>query len=144
MRSGGLPWIVRCMIRTLLAVTLAAVLTPTAAQAATLTRDAGGVLTFTAAPGATNHVGLQSTDEPGGVLFYTSGGDPMTVPAGCTEDAMYGAEVVHCAPATAIRVDLGDGDDSAYTTAEIGVPMTLAGGAGSDQLQGDKGVDTLV
>jgi RTX calcium-binding nonapeptide repeat (4 copies) len=142
MRAPSPSTMVRSMLRTLLAVALAATLTPTVAQAATVTRDASGALDYVAAPGATNHVGLQATDHPGGVVFYTSG-DPMTYPAGCTEDSMYGADVVTCEPATAIRVDLGDGDDNSYTSADIGVPVTQLGGPGADQLQGDKGPDTL-
>ena len=47
-------------------------------------RSAFANLSYVAAPGAKNQVGLQSTDQPGGVLFYTSG-DPMMYPAGCAE-----------------------------------------------------------
>src|SRR3954453_16419825 len=99
MRAPSPSRMVRCMLRTLLALTLAATLTPAVAQAATVTRDASGALNYVAAPGAANHVGVQSTDQPGGVQFYTNG-DPMTYPAGCAENEMYGADVVKCEPAT--------------------------------------------
>ena len=81
-----------------------------------------------------NHVGVQVADDDSTITFYTSSGDPMNSPAGCTPSDLYGGDVVTCTMPTAVRVELGAGDDDAYAMDGIPVPVTLSGGPGADWL----------
>ena len=136
----------------LLALVLA-VAAPAAASAATVVRKSDGTLLYTAAGSAKNHVGVQGSDDDSTITFYTSGGDLMNAPAGCTPSDLYGGEVVTCTMPTAVRVELGAGDDDAYVSNSIPVPVTLSGGPGADWLtaadepgvlEGGAGEDKLV
>lgn len=122
------------------AVTL---LLPGAASASTVTRD-GGALVYTAAAGATNNVDVQQ-DDAGALTFYTGGGDPMTaIPDGCAHSEIWPGDVVTCVPgATAVRVELGDGDDRGVVSDAVSVPVSIAGGAGSDLLEDGPRANTL-
>jgi Ca2+-binding RTX toxin-like protein len=121
------------------------VLLPGVSSAATVSRDGAGALTYTAAPGAANHVNVQQYDDATHeITFYTNSGDAMTsIPAGCAPSDMYGADVVTCAAPTAVRVDLGDRDDDAVISNDVTVPVTLAGGPGSDLLRAGTTAATL-
>jgi Ca2+-binding RTX toxin-like protein len=118
----------------LLALLLAAAL-PTAASASTVTRTADGALIYTASGSAKNHVGVQVADDDSTITFYTSSGDPMNAPAACSPSDLYGGDVVTCTMPTAVRVDLGAGNDDAYAMDGIPVPVTLSGGPGADWLE---------
>ena len=122
--------------RVLLLALLFALALPAAASAATLARQSDGTLVYTAAQGAVkNHVGVQGSDDDATITFYTSGGDEMNSPAGCEPSDLYGGEVVTCTMPTAVRVDLGAGDDDAYSTNGIPVRVTINGGPGADWLE---------
>ena len=99
---------------------------------------------YSAAAGATNNVDVQQ-DDAGALTFYTGGGDAMTaIPAGCAQSDIWPGDVVTCAPgATAVRVELGDGDDRGVVSDAVSVPVTLAGGAGSDLLEDGPRANTL-
>jgi len=120
--------------RSLLLALLLALAIPAAASAATLTRQGDGTLVYTASGSAKNHVGVQGSDDDSTITFYTSGGDNMNAPAGCTPSDLYSGEVVACSTPTAVRVELGAGDDDAYVSDGIPVPVTLSGGQGADWL----------
>ncbi len=118
--------------RILLSAIVLALAIPAVASAATITRQADGTLVYTASGSIKNHVDVQYDDST--ITFYTSGGDNMNAPAGCTPSDLYGGEVVTCAMPTAVRVELGAGDDGANASDGIPVPVTLSGGAGADWL----------
>ena len=66
------------------------------------------------------------------------------IPAGCAQSDIWPGDVVTCAPgATAVRVELGDGDDRGVVSTAVSVPVTLAGGAGSDLLEDGPRANTL-
>jgi Ca2+-binding RTX toxin-like protein len=120
--------------RILLAACAAALLTPGTAMAATVTRATGGTLVYTADPGRANSVNVQS-DDSREITFYTAGGDPIgAIAAGCTRSDIYPDEVVTCAPGSAVRVELGDGDDRGVISEAVSVPVVVAGGTGNDVL----------
>jgi Ca2+-binding RTX toxin-like protein len=131
---------------TLLASVAAALaLLPGAASAATVARDGSGALTYTAAAGATNSVNVQQLDEQtGDITFYTAGGDTITtIAAGCAPSDIWPGEVVTCTPGSSVRVELGDGDDRGVVSDDVSVPVTLAGGPGSDLLDDGPKANTL-
>jgi Ca2+-binding RTX toxin-like protein len=121
--------------RTLLLALLLALAVPAVASAATLTRQGDGTLVYTGAGSAKNHVGVQGSDDDATITFYTSGGDLMNAPAGCEPSELYGGEVVTCSMPAAVHVELGAGDDDAYVTDSIPVPVSLSGGPGADWLE---------
>jgi Ca2+-binding RTX toxin-like protein len=143
-----------------------AALAPAAAHASTVTRAGDGTLVYTAAPGERNRIGVQSTYDELGVVFYDSSGTLTAGPDGCTyapASSPGGVTSVTCpAKPSAIRVELGDGDDEQYVSLGVRVPITVLGGAGNDNLQtvevsgtldggpgndrldGDRGDDTLL
>jgi Ca2+-binding RTX toxin-like protein len=128
---------VRTTRRTLLLALLLAIAAPTTgASAATVVRQGDGTLVYTASAGAVkNHVGVQGSDDDSTITFYTSAGDAVSAPAGCTPSDLYGGDVVTCAMPTAVVVELGAGDDDASTSDGIPVPVTLSGGPGADWLE---------
>ena len=113
---------------------LLAIAIPAGASAATVVRQADGTLVYTGSGSAKNHVGVQGSDDDSTITFYTSGGDEMNAPAGCAPSDLYGGEVVTCSMPTAVRVELGAGDDDANVSDGIPVPVTLSGGPGADWL----------
>jgi Ca2+-binding RTX toxin-like protein len=127
-------------ITTIAGAALAAALAlPTAAGAATLTRDADGGLTWTGKPGASSVV-VSKDDDTGGVSLSSFGDDAASLPAGCTQSMGYPAVCTITGP---VRVSLGDGDDSADVWDDLGVPVSVDGGAGDDKLYGAGGAQTL-
>jgi RTX calcium-binding nonapeptide repeat (4 copies) len=134
-RHRGVPMTASNLRRALLLAVLLAVAVPALASAATVTRLADGTLVYTAAAGAVkNHVDVQVADDDSTITFYTSSGDPMNAPAGCSPSDLYGGDVVTCTMPKAIRVELGAGDDDANLSDGIPVPVTVNGGAGADWL----------
>ncbi len=128
---------------TLTLASAAAVLLPATASAATVARDGAGALVYTAAAGATNDVSIQQ-DGAGAITFYTSSGDAMTtIAAGGAQSDIWPGDVVTCTPAPAVRVDLGDGDDRGSISDAVSVPVTVAGGAGSDLIEDGPHANTL-
>jgi hypothetical protein len=116
-----------------------AIAIPAAASAATVARHPDGTLVYTASGSVKNHVGVQGSDDDSTITFYTSGGDEMNAPAGCSPSDMYGGDVVTCTMPTAVRVELGAGDDDANVSDGVPVPVTLSGGPGADWLDaGDR------
>jgi Ca2+-binding RTX toxin-like protein len=120
-------------------------LVPGTASAATVTRDASGALVYTASSGAKNSVDVQQLDESSAdITFYTASGDTITtIAAGCAQSDIWPGDVVTCTPGSAVRVDLGDGDDSGVVSDEVSVPVTLAGGPGADLLRDGPKANTL-
>jgi hypothetical protein len=125
---------VRTMRRVLLLAMLLAVAIPAGASAATVVRQGDGTLVYTATGSVKNHVGVQVADDDSTITFYTGSGDPMNAPSGCTPSDFYGGDVVTCTMPTAVRVELGAGNDDAYASDGIPVPVTLSGGPGADWL----------
>jgi RTX calcium-binding nonapeptide repeat (4 copies) len=125
-----------------LAVAAAVAVLPGAASAATVTRDGSGALTYSAAAGAANNVDVQQDDA--GITFYTGGGDTIAAIAnGCVQSDIWPGEVVTCTPGAAVRVELGDGDDRGVVSDAVSVPVTIAGGPGSDLLEDGPRANTL-
>ena len=91
---------------------LLAAFLPSAAHAASVTREADGTLVYTAAPGEVNRTLVQASSSfPGQMWFHeSSAGFATDVPAGCELRAE--SFWVACPTPPRIRVDLGDGDDS--------------------------------
>jgi Ca2+-binding RTX toxin-like protein len=108
------------------------------AGAATVS-SAGGTVQLQAAPGEANRVSVD-TGADGGIVFFDEGAT-LVAGAGCSDP---GDGSVSCprAGVGAIVVETGDGDDSVSSGA-VGLPLTIAGGDGNDQLQGSAGADRL-
>jgi hypothetical protein len=132
-------------LRSILAAALGAVaLTPSAAQAATLERAADGALVYTAAPGTNVHFLAARTWDGAAVSLDSGAGDAVAVlPDGCDGGTYFGSNVVTCTGATAIRADLGDGDDVGQVAEGIGVRVEIAAGPGNDLLEGAEQADLL-
>lgn len=118
-----------------------------AAHAATVTRAPDGTLVYTAAAGERNRVGIQSTYDELGVVFYDSSGVLTAGPDGCTfqpASSPGGVTSVTCpAKPPAVRVELGDGDDEQYVSLGVRVPITVLGGAGNDDIGTQETAGTL-
>jgi Ca2+-binding RTX toxin-like protein len=128
----------------LLAVLGSVALLPASAPAATLVRGADGALTYTAAPGTTTNFTVSATFDGSGVTVSGSAEDPVAVlPDGCDGGTYYGSHVVTCGGVSAVRADLGDGDDLGQVSEGVGVPVAIDGGAGADLLEGAEGADQL-
>ena len=115
------------------------------ANAASITVAPDGAIVFTADPGKDDSLGVQSTyDDPSAFTFYDSkNGLGEDLPAGCTRWSPEDRTSITCANPPAIRVDLGDGNDYAYISTGVKVPVTLAGGAGNDELKGNEAPQTI-
>jgi Ca2+-binding RTX toxin-like protein len=126
----------RAALPALGALCAAAALGPSAATAATVTRDPDGTLVYTAAPGERNNVGVQLAYDEVSVVLYDSYGAIQSAPADCVLDPMFGEsnKVVCPTPPPAVRVDLGDGDDESYVSGGVTLPVTMLGGPGVDAL----------
>jgi hypothetical protein len=146
---------------TLLPALVAALAVAAPASAATITYE-GNTLVYTASPGQTDRVLIAEAADDSGRLAIQNGSANLSAPADRCEDHSggYGNAYVWCDPPTAVRADLGDGDDTwgtldnpAGIAAEVvdgGAGKdrlegagTLIGGAGDDELTGSKGADTL-
>jgi hypothetical protein len=135
----------------------AALLLPAGAHAATLT-NAGGTLTYAAAPGTATVVGFDET-APGTVEVHRFAGagddDPITSFTGCSH-AMPDDPYV-CLGVTHVVADTGDGDDAldagGALAAEPGstlpatvltdIPLDANLGTGDDQASGGRFDDTI-
>jgi Ca2+-binding RTX toxin-like protein len=110
------------------------------ADAATLARTPEGALVYAGGPASTK-LDVQAGDGTQ-VVFYGSSLDAVTsYPADCA--AQYDASVITCAQPPEVRVDMGDGDDHGQVSADVHLPVALAGGAGNDWLEGNGGADRL-
>jgi hypothetical protein len=106
---------------------------------------AGGVLTYTAAPGEVNNFSIYPNETNDAYLVNDAVG--VSTGPGCTSDD-HGN--VQCASAgvNSIYVDLGDGNDQGDDGA-VTIPIAMHGGPGNDQLgsvgmlYGDEGDDYL-
>ncbi len=136
----------RSHLITLAAASAATVaLSAASANAATVAYAGDGALVFTASPGEANRLGVQSTyDDPSKFTFYDSGtGVGDALPAGCTRYSPDDKTAMTCPNPPAIRVILGDGNDSAYISSDVKVPVTFLGGEGDDELTGNAAPQTF-
>jgi hypothetical protein len=116
----------------LLAATVAAILVPTAAQAATLSYE-GDTLVYRADPGARDSPMLSSS--PDGTKLGVME-DGLSLPSGCEQpDENFGQ--VYCVMPARVRLELGDGDDWNSFSSDYPrtLPVAVYGGDGKDQLQ---------
>jgi hypothetical protein len=111
----------------ILAACAAALIGPAAAQAGTLSYQ-GDTLVFTASPGARDSIHLGTQD---GKL--TISGEAFTLAPGCVQEEPFYA--AHCPMASAVRLELGDGDDSNGFSDFEGIAVEVQGGDGNDNLQ---------
>lgn len=125
---------------------LLAVLAP-AAHAGTLTMD-GTTAVYSADAGETNELDAQ-IDDYGTVQLSDRNPVRTSGVAGCSGA---GTSIDCGLQASALRIDLGDGDDTASVTGSDGMALTVAGGDGDDTLTvqgtpvrvaGDAGDDLL-
>jgi hypothetical protein len=113
---------------------------PASATAATLTFD-GGTLTYTAEPGRANSVSVRAI---GGLVGVVAGdNDLFEQPPGCAPLDGPPNSAFGCPGVTRVVVNAGDGDDSVTAAGDVGVPLTLNGEAGDDDLGGGAAADTL-
>jgi Ca2+-binding RTX toxin-like protein len=117
-----------------LAASAALLALPAAADAATITYDGSGKLTYQAAPGEANYFGVY--DELGRLAISDSGTADIDFPADRCEEG-YVPYVVVCDVPTSIDVSLGDDRDVANGSDEFDLPMTIDGGDGTDVLRHD-------
>lgn len=119
----------------LLAVTAVAALAavPSTAAASSLTYE-GDALVLRAAPGEANFVGI-SSDDPVRIAISDSGTAAMSFPGDrCTQISP--DHPAQCDIPARVIVELGDGNDNAYTLPSApNLPVTFVGGAGTDKLK---------
>jgi Ca2+-binding RTX toxin-like protein len=108
------------------------------AAAATVS-SVGGTVSLVAAPGEANRVSVDTGAD--GSLVFLDDGATLVAGTGCS-DPGDGSVACPRAGVGAIVVETGDGDDNVSSGA-VGLPLTIAGGDGSDQLQGSAGADRL-
>ena len=120
-----------------------ALLAPGAAHAGTFSIDPGTrTIVYQANAGDSDQIaGFDLGDR---IRFTRFGGaDTLGQDAGCTlsEDR----QTIDCLKegVTAVRLDLGDGDDVAAVSASVTLPVTFNGGDGADGLFGGGGTDTF-
>ena len=111
----------------MLAACAAALIGPAAAQAGTLSYQ-GDTLVFTASPGARDSIHLGTQD---GKL--TISGEGFALAPGCVQEEPFYA--AHCPMPSAVRLELGDGEDSNGFSDFSGIPVEVQGGDGNDNLQ---------
>jgi hypothetical protein len=138
----------RCLAAAL-AASACALAAPAIASAATA-GVTGGVLAYNAAPGEANH--LTVTFSNGKFILNDTGVTTLTAGAGCVLDT--NPRTVDCPyypGISSMSVDLGDQNDY-FNSTYVGLPATVHGGTGDDQiytgagndhLYGDAGNDTL-
>lgn len=118
----------------LLAVSLSCASAVTS-EAATLV-NVDGVVTYTSGPGERDFV-VAVQVEDGALLIRSNVIEPQV--GGCTPRVpplAAGTHEYRCPGVTSIVADLGDGDDW-FGGIRTGLPMTVRGGVGDDQLSGD-------
>ena len=90
------------------------------------------------------HFVASKTFDGAAITLDSGSGDAVAVlPPGCDGGTFYGSNVVTCTGATAVRADLGDGDDIGQISDGIGVPVELSAGPGADLLEGAEQADLL-
>src|SRR4051794_4267296 len=128
----------RRLVATALAA-LAALIAPAAAQAAPggASVDKHGKLTYSAKPGAANHLLLTAT---GSTVVLTESGAGASIARGkhCTG----GGPSVTCKGVTRLVLNLGDGDDFLDSTG-VALPTTVTAGAGADRVSTGSSGDWL-
>jgi Ca2+-binding RTX toxin-like protein len=143
------------------AAACAALALPGVADAATISYDGSGALSYQAGSGEKNYFGIY--DEGGRLAVSDSGATVIDYPADRCEEG-YVAYVIVCDVPTRLNASLGDsadiangpdefsfpvaydggaGDDVLRADAFSTVRITLAGGAGDDKLTGGEGPDSL-
>ena len=122
-------------LKLLLAVAAFAVLAlPAVANAATISYDSSGGLTYQAGSGERNYFGY--SNDGGRLSISDSGASTINYPAGTCEPGWV-SYVVVCDMPTAINAHLGDLDDIADGADSITVPAAIDGGANKDTLRHD-------
>jgi Ca2+-binding RTX toxin-like protein len=123
---------------TALVISAAALMLPAAAMGASAT-IANGVLTYTAAPGETNKLKLQT----GPQYTIEDTGAQVTPASGCSVSDP-GRHNMTCPLGlfSSIVVDAGDMNDT-VTDGLLVTPVTMLGGSGDDKLTGGWANDTL-
>ncbi|MFL5828215.1 MAG: hypothetical protein ACJ76V_16975 [Thermoleophilaceae bacterium] len=128
---------------------LAALAFASPALAATVSRD-GGTLIYTAAPGEQNDISIQQQDVPFGeadaaISFVDLNAAITAEPSlGCRIPDSGNRADCPAAGVTNVDVQLGDGNDRVGTFSQFGLPVTLEGGDGNDELRAGTGDDTLL
>jgi len=112
------------------------------APAATVARS-GDTLVYSASPGTSVDLGVQTGADASSIVLYTVGDDMTTWPSSCSPSSIRGGAVVECADVSAVRADLGDGDDIGQISDGVIAAVTISGGAGADILEGNDIANTL-
>jgi hypothetical protein len=122
-----------------IAAALAVLVIATPAQAASVSM-AGTTAVFTAAPGELNDVDARLNDD--GSVQIADRNNPVRTSGipGCQGS---GQSIDCMLAATALVVELGDGDDKALAEADGSMPLTVSGGDGDDELTGRGDAVTL-
>jgi Ca2+-binding RTX toxin-like protein len=117
------------MLVRLALLTAAALACAGPAHAATLV-NAGGTLTYTAAPGGITDLSIVQRPAPDDtVTVERNGDDDAITPTGCTGQG----DVLTCPGVSTVVMDLGDADDFVEVV-DLRGPITIAGGLGDDAL----------
>ena len=117
-----------------LATAIAALAIPGVADAATISYDGAGALSYQAAGGEKNYFSYY--DEEGRLAISDSGPKTIDYPADHCEEG-YVSYVIVCDVPAAINVSLDDDADIANGNDEVALPLTVDGGAGDDVLRHD-------
>ena len=123
-------------LRTMALAGLATLAAAPAAGAATVSQE-GDALVLRAAPGERNTVYLGGSWDPEGrVRLHDVTADITALPATCTRRSV---DVVDCDVPGRVRVELGDGDDSAAFSESwtFALPVEFSGDDGHDRLDGN-------
>lgn len=129
-------------MRGLLLAGVFALASPAAAGAATVS-ESGGTLTYSTAPGESNHVVISAL---GFALKVTetgmSGSTPITLVSGPGCWQLADGSATCSAAASALSADLGHGDDF-FDASIVTAAASLTGGSGEDILKGGPGNDNF-
>ena len=126
-------------------LTLLVLLVPATAQAGTISIIPGTTtILYDADLGQSDQIAVfeVGTDT---IRFTRFGGDDIQQDAGCHASDESPPQTVDCpkGAATAIRINLEDGDDIAAVNASVKLPVSFLGGTGADGLFGGGGIDTF-
>ncbi len=75
------------------------------------------------------------------MTFYDSSEHITEVPAQCEDHRDYYS--LNCEAPNGVRLELGDGVDSAYVSTDVFVPVSMLGGPGDDELSGNDQPNTF-
>ncbi|HEY6890055.1 MAG TPA: Ig-like domain-containing protein [Solirubrobacter sp.] len=125
-----------------LCVAALALALPASAGAATLTLESG-TLTYTASPGHANSIAVNSL--LGTVAISVTDDDLIAAgPGGCVAVTGLPSDSAYaCAGVSRVVIDAGDLGDSVTASDIVGVPLTLDGGSGDDNLRGGGAGDDI-